>query len=157
MESNTRITEIYALIRETTKATALKAINNTETMVSVRENIQYIEKGQIFNMHTSIQIPQSWLNKPNTITHGTILENSKHEIKWSHVDTSKEIIVTTFTVPQLIHTVDWGTDPIQSELILQCQYENEELNDLQQSSLKHCTKKEDSVIGEMLIKRLEKK
>eukprot|EP00957_Ditylum_brightwellii_P098735 7520767-Ditylum_brightwellii.AAC.1 len=83
------------------------------------------------------------------------LENPKNSAEWGQTDLLEEIFKypalhnsmhfgkthrTVFTVPPLSHAVDWGVNSILSKVILQSQYNNEKLSNLQTMLLKHFTR-----------------
>eukprot|EP00957_Ditylum_brightwellii_P212178 15367044-Ditylum_brightwellii.AAC.1 len=95
---------------------------------------------------TSLRIPESWPQIGEDINTNTDLENPKKAKTtfW----TSKRY---TIHDPTLSIKVDWAANSIMSELILEGNYTNKEINAFTSKLLEHCKKEQDSIeLGETI-------
>jgi hypothetical protein len=110
---------------------------------------------------SSLQIPSSWPVTEDGFLSST-LENPKTCSSWKTVSTPAEIEFfiqmrnrqhfgqaqgTPFTVPPLSQRFDWAANSIESELTLEGNFTSDDLGELQQLFLSHCTREVDTVLG----------
>eukprot|EP00957_Ditylum_brightwellii_P151294 11520421-Ditylum_brightwellii.AAC.1 len=121
-------------------------------MSTMWKKIGYADKGHIENSIMSISIPDTWPDMSTPILAEDLLENPKTASTWRKVNMPKEIHHyltvrnqrhfgqahnTPFTVPLLSQCFDWAANSPMSEAVLQWQFTDTELTDLQQLFLKH--------------------
>eukprot|EP00957_Ditylum_brightwellii_P035589 2697765-Ditylum_brightwellii.AAC.1 len=121
-------------------------------MSTMWKKIGYTNKGRIENNITSISIPDTWPDMSTAILAEDVLENLKTASTWRKVDMPKKILHyltvrnqqhfdqahnTLFMVPPLSQYFDWAANSPTSEAVLQVQFTDTELTDLQQLFLKH--------------------
>eukprot|EP00957_Ditylum_brightwellii_P093913 7152182-Ditylum_brightwellii.AAC.1 len=90
----------------------------------------------------------------------TDLKNPKKSKVWGLIETPHKIVHylkihnrlhfgqargTSFTIPPLSIEVDWAENSITSELILEGNFTNKEINALTSKLLEHCKKEQDSI------------
>eukprot|EP00957_Ditylum_brightwellii_P100017 7622569-Ditylum_brightwellii.AAC.1 len=113
-----------------------------------------------------LQILITWPDPDIETSTVTQLDNPNKAEYWKTVETPSKIATylklqsqlhfgqahgTPFTVPPLSIEVDWATNLITSELVLEGEYSNSELEFLKGKLLNHCKKNQDTrVIGERI-------
>eukprot|EP00957_Ditylum_brightwellii_P134756 10273641-Ditylum_brightwellii.AAC.1 len=123
---------------------------------------------------SSVQVPVTWpeahsnisvikpLNEPKKVNHWKAVELPKDNAfflnLWNRLHFG-QMHGTPFTVPPLSLEVDWAATSIMLELVLEGNYSNKELDDLQQMLLTHCKKEqEQATIGsEINLGKLKEK
>eukprot|EP00957_Ditylum_brightwellii_P186973 14239238-Ditylum_brightwellii.AAC.1 len=143
---------IHALTGKVDKEKALKSIINAEKISTVWSKIAHTYKKNQHSSITSLKIPESWPQIGDEINTVTNLDNPKKAKVWQLIETPQEIAHylniwnrlhfvqargTSFTIPPLSIEVDWSVNSIMSELILEGNYTNEEIDALVLKLLEH--------------------
>eukprot|EP00957_Ditylum_brightwellii_P192904 14688087-Ditylum_brightwellii.AAC.1 len=121
-------------------------------MTTMWQKIRFTDRKRINGSLTSLQIPSSWLETTEDVSSVKEVENPKTAMENRlHFGQAEG---TPFTIPPIKHEVDWAANSITSELILNGEYSNEELDDLAKKLLNHCKRKKKNLnIGESITEK----
>eukprot|EP00957_Ditylum_brightwellii_P102580 7818181-Ditylum_brightwellii.AAC.1 len=139
-------------------------------MAKESSKISSVNKKRKGKGFTSIDIPASWPSDIIGFEHVDAIENPKKTKKWRKINVPQEIEFyllmqnklhfgqvqgTLFTIPPLSVEVDWGTNLVTSKLILEGNYTNEELLDIENLLIHHCRRKYDCKLVDAKITEKE--
>eukprot|EP00957_Ditylum_brightwellii_P011788 889465-Ditylum_brightwellii.AAC.1 len=133
-------------------------------MKKVWAKIGYADKKKDIGSISSLQVPLTWPNANVDSINVVNLDNLKKVECWKTVEIPKEIVTylklcnrlhfgqaqgTPFTMPPLSVEFDWAENSVTSELVLEGNYSNLEVDVLQHKLLEHCKKEHNAmIIGE---------
>eukprot|EP00957_Ditylum_brightwellii_P036539 2767859-Ditylum_brightwellii.AAC.1 len=142
-------------------------------MSTVWSKIAHIHRNNHHSSITSLMIPESWPQIRDIVNVVTELENHKKAKVWRLIEIPHKITHylttcnrlnfgqargTPSTILPLSIEVDWATNSITSELILEGNYMNKDINALTSKLLEHCKKEQDSIdLGENFNSGAERK
>jgi hypothetical protein len=116
---------------------------------------------------SSLQIPASWPATEAGFLSDT-LENPKTCSSWKTVETPSDIEFyirmrnrqhfgqaqgTPFTNTPLSQRFDWAANSVESELTLNGEFTSDDIDDLQQMLLSHCTREQEKVLGNKITSK----
>eukprot|EP00957_Ditylum_brightwellii_P077462 5885878-Ditylum_brightwellii.AAC.1 len=122
-------------------------------MSNMWKKIKFADKRSQDNNIMLVQIPASWPDADTNISPQVQLEDPESAITWRLVELPNEIfhylticnrhhfgqaMETLFTISPLNQHFDWAANSIMSELVLQGEYTNNELDYINQRFLSHC-------------------
>eukprot|EP00957_Ditylum_brightwellii_P054643 4140340-Ditylum_brightwellii.AAC.1 len=135
--------------------------------LKLQSSVNKKRKGKGF---TSIDISASWPSDTTGFKHVDATENPKATKEWRKIDVPQEIEFyvlmqnklhfgqvqrTPFIIPPLSVEVDWGANLVTSKLVLEGNYTNEELLDIEKVLIHHCRRKYDCKLVDAKITKKE--
>jgi hypothetical protein len=150
--------EVYSMQGKADKQSNVQSMANQEQLSQIFSRIQSIGSAQSSRgQFTSLQIPTSWPTPDEPITNIQALPDPKaiqqDESQWRTVELPSDILYylrlrnrlhfgqaqgTPFTEPPLSESLDWEASTKTSDLILDGDYDDNTLDDIQQLMLKNC-------------------
>jgi hypothetical protein len=169
--------EIHAMQGSDDKQSNVQAMNNKEQMSQIFSRIRSIRSDKSARSHfTSLQIPISWPHPGDEITNLQELPDPKaiqhDDSLWRTVELPSDILYylrlrnrlhfgqaqgTPFTETPLSEHVDWQASTKYSDMILEGDYDDSTLDDIQQLMIQHCKKMTDldSIDGDITTDQFE--
>jgi hypothetical protein len=169
--------ELHAMEGSANKQANVQAMNNKEQMSQIFSRIRSIRSDKSTRSHfTSLQVPNSWPRPGDEITNLQELPDPKaiqhDDTQWRTVELPSDVLYylrlrnrlhfgqaqgTPFTKPPLSELIDWQASTKYSDMILEGDYDTEEIDDIQQLMLEHCQKltELDSIDGHITTDQFE--
>ena len=164
--------EMHALAKNKDKAKIVKEMKNQETIAATFRKIRSITRPTHSRGFTSIDIPTSWPDPTDDITSTTSLPNPKLTTTWRTTEIPQDVLHylrlrnrlhfgqaegTPLTLPPFSTQLDWAASTSTADLILEGDYTNDELTDIQELMINHCARQGplDAIPAEITVKEFE--
>jgi hypothetical protein len=147
--------ELHALARDKDKIKIVKEIKNQESIAATSRKIRSITRPAQSRGFASIDVPTSWPEPSDDTTQTTSLPDPKKATSWRTADLPQDVLHylllrnrlhfgqaegTPFMLPPFSTELDWEASTATAELILEGEYTNDKLSDIQELLVAHCAR-----------------